>query len=127
MADGSPARSRSEASAPHGSLNAGPGPVRRCGSSCMSTPSLFPSSTLPLFPTGLWGGVLVDGGSSVLGLRGEEVEEFVGEGVGGGPAEVVGDHDGPVATPEPHGPEPFHGAAVGAGGGVVDLDVDAGG
>src|SRR3954453_13478311 len=65
----------------------------------LSTPSLFPSSTLPLFPTGLWCGVLVDGGS----WGGcEEIDEFVGEGVGGGrarvgagPGEVDGDPEGP--------------------------------
>jgi hypothetical protein len=63
-------------------------------------------------------------GASCLPGWAEELLELVGEGVGGGPAEVVGDGYGVVAAAKPDGPDPFGGSSVGTVVGVVDLDGD---
>jgi hypothetical protein len=69
--------------------------------------------------------VLVDGGSWVLSGV-DEVVELAGEGVGGWPAEVVGDLDDSCAASEADGPDSLGGSAVGGGVGVVDFDEDPG-
>ncbi len=75
-------------------------------------------------PPGSWDECLLDRCSVLVGGRVEEGVELSGEGVGCGPAEVVGDDDDVVAAAEPDGPDPCDGAAVGAELGVVDLDDD---
>jgi len=56
----------------------------------------------------------------------EEVVELSGEGVGGWPAEVVGDDDDVFTAAEPDSPDSLDGSSVGAGVRVVYLDEDLG-
>jgi len=70
--------------------------------------------------------VLVDGDSFVKRVGEEEVVELASQGVGGWPAEVLGDHHDALAPAQPDGPDALGGTTVGADVGVFDLDEDIG-